>query len=1146
VLPEHTDIPALLRRQITDPVRFTQAVTLAAKDVDLFVEVGPGRVLTGLAGAATDVPAVALDTDDESLAGLLRVVAAAYVVGAAGVHPALFQGRLVRPLAVGAGFQFFASPCEQAPIDELPTVPAVAVSPPAEMVTPQQALPADAPEGPTAGQSTLDVLRQLASERAELPLEMVRGDSLLIDELHLSSITVGQVVNQVARQIGLSAVQAPTNFATATLAELAQALDELTASGQPDDPDRAAPVLGAGTWIRAFSVELEPQEPGQRPPIEAGGHWQVFETGGHPLAEPLRQELERVGAGGGVLVCLPAGCTEEQLEPALLGAQAAASGPQNGRFVLVQQGPGATGIAKTLKLEAPQLRVTVVDTPPAPGAVARVVDEVAATVSYLEAHYDADGSRSVPVLRAMPHSPAQEQPPLDQSDVLLVSGGGKGITAECALALAVASGAALALLGRSDPRDDAELAANLERMAEAGVRLCYVRGDVTDTAQVRAAVEEVTGKLGPVTAILHGAGHNEPAALTGLDMRAIRRTFAPKVDGARALLDAVDPGRLRLFVTFGSIIGRAGLRGEAHYATANDWMADLTREVAARHPNCRAHCLEWSVWSGVGMGERLSVVEGLRQSGITPVSADLGVDALRRLLADPQTPPVVVVSGRVQGLDTVRYEQRELPMLRFVDRLLVDYPGVELITEVTLNAGSDLYLADHRLDDSLLFPAVFGMEAMAQVGAAVTGRTGVPVIENAEFLRPIVIPPDGTTTIRVAAVVSGDDTVDVVVHSEETAFAAEHFRARLRYDGANVPAGSPDQAADGLPPVPLDPATELYPTVMFQGERFQRLRRYHRAAARDVDVDVAAVAGVQWFAGYLPDTLLLGDPGVRDALMHGNQVCVPHATLLPEGIARLYPAGRRLSGDEVLRFAATERSQDGDTYVYDIALRDEAGEMVERWEGLRLRAVRKQDGRGPWTRPLLGPYLERVLGETYGGKVTVAVEPDSAGGSAAGSIEARRAGTALAAGRALGRPVRVRYRPDGRPEVDGGVSISAAHGAGVTLAVAGTGVLACDIEAVAARSAADWAGLLGRHGALAGLVGTELGEDADTAGTRVWAAVECLQKAGQAIDLPLTLLPPERGPWAVFTSGALRIATLVTALHGSEEPVVCAVLGEGA
>ncbi|MEV4258386.1 type I polyketide synthase, partial [Spirillospora sp. NPDC049652] len=114
-LDPDADLRALLRRQIADPVRFGQALELAGKDVDLFVEVGPGRTLSALAGNALDVPAVALDTDDESLSSLLRVVGTAFVLGAPVDHGALFVGRLVRPLEIGADFSFFASPCERAP-----------------------------------------------------------------------------------------------------------------------------------------------------------------------------------------------------------------------------------------------------------------------------------------------------------------------------------------------------------------------------------------------------------------------------------------------------------------------------------------------------------------------------------------------------------------------------------------------------------------------------------------------------------------------------------------------------------------------------------------------------------------------------------------------------------------------------------------------------------------------------------------------------------------------------------------------------------------------------------------------------------------------------------------------------------------------
>ena len=58
---------------------------------------------------------------------------------------------------------------------------------------------------------------------------------------------------------------------------------------------------------------------------------------------------------------------------------------------------------------------------------------------------------------------------------------------------------------------------------------------------------------------------------------------------------------------------------------------------------------------------------------------------------------------------------------------------------------------------------------------------------------------------------------------------------------------------------------------------------------------------------------------------------------------------------------ARERSQDGDSYVYDLEVRDPSGSVVERWEGLTLRAIRKRDGAGPWTPTMLGSYLERNM-----------------------------------------------------------------------------------------------------------------------------------------------------------------------------------------
>ncbi|MGC5530815.1 SDR family NAD(P)-dependent oxidoreductase [Streptomyces sp. SR-10] len=1153
-LAEDTDLCKLLHRQITEPVLFTRAVQEAARDVDLFVEVGPGQVLSSLATGATGVPSVALDTDERSLRGLLRVAGAAYVIGAPLMHERLFTDRLTRPLDLDAEFGFLASPCESVAPDGLSAVPAPGERPANGAVPSGGETHAAADGGPGAGvgepaggegQSAIEVLRALVAERTELPVELVRDDSSLLDDLHMSSITVGQIVNQAATRLGLATAHAPANFATATLAELGEALESLADIGPDGGAGRTPAVLGAASWVRAFAVDLDEEPPAAVRTEASDGDWEVFAAADHPYAEELRNALRSARVGSGVLVCLPPRCRGDRLTPALDGARRALAGEAGQRFVLVQEGLGAAGLAKSLHLEAAHLRTTVVDTPAVDGVVDRIVAEVAATTRFTEACYDAAGTRRVPVLRVLPVRGERTDEVLDASDVLLVTGGGKGITAECALAVADRTGAAVAVVGRSDPAHDEALAANLRRMADRGVRVGYARADVTDPERVCAAVAELTAELGPVTAVLHGAGRNEPAALADLTEEDFKRTLAPKVDGLLAVLKAVDPSALKLLVCFGSVIGRTGLRGEAHYATANERLADLAERFADASPHCRVRCVEWSVWSGVGMGEKLSVVESLAREGITPISPDRGVEMLLRLIADPDVPPVTVVTGRTGEMDTLRRELPPLPLHRFTVAPLVRYHGAELVTEAELNVGTDPYLGDHLLDGNMLLPAVIGMEAMCQVAAAATGWSGVPVLEDVRFLRPVVVPPDGTARVRIAATVTDADTVEVVLHAEESGFLAEHFRARLAYSGLPVPEGPPTPCGPGLGDVPLDPAVDLYGDVLFQGDRFRRLRRFHRVSARHVDADLSVDEVPDWFAAYLPGGLLLADPGMRDALMHGNQVCVPDATLLPSGIDRLYPLAAGADVPKELRYVAVERDREGSTYVYDIAAHAPDGRVVERWEGLRLTAVRKRTRSGSWAAPLLASHMERTVEELTGRRVALAVEPDEGHGPGEASADAGvpRTPTARAASRALGAPAAVTYRPDGRPELSDGMAVSASHLAGWTLcAVADAAAVGCDIERVVARPTAEWEGLLGVHAPLAALAAKETGDSYDTAATAVWTALECLQKAGLTTHAPLSLTPRTIDDWTVFASGGLRVAVLATRLKGVPDPVVVAVL----
>lgn len=70
-------IPALLVEQLTAPVRFTQAVAaLARQGVSLYVEIGPGQVLSGLIRRCDRSATTVSVSDPESLAKLEEVLSA--------------------------------------------------------------------------------------------------------------------------------------------------------------------------------------------------------------------------------------------------------------------------------------------------------------------------------------------------------------------------------------------------------------------------------------------------------------------------------------------------------------------------------------------------------------------------------------------------------------------------------------------------------------------------------------------------------------------------------------------------------------------------------------------------------------------------------------------------------------------------------------------------------------------------------------------------------------------------------------------------------------------------------------------------------------------------------------------------------------
>ena len=1124
-----TDLRALLREQVTSPVRFMEAVDAAADTgVDLWLEVGPGQTLCGLIGEFRNEPPVALDAGGASIRGLLNAVGACFCLGARVAHDELFANRFARPFNLDWNPRFFVNPCELAPADDG-----------ADDVPPEQSSEMSATEEvPIVSQThtALEVVRRLVAERLELPIATVQDESRMLDDLHLNSISVAQLVAEAARHLDIPPPPAPTHYANATLSEIAKALETAADTrGADSDAGEEAQPPGVDEWVREFSVEFVERALPKRDGPSGNGEWRILAPPDHPLKDAVQRSFAHLGAGRGIVVLLPTEPDESRVDLLLDGARAALNGGDDFRFVLVEHGSGAASFARTLHLEAKNLNTCVVDVPlGTPAAVEWILAEALAARGYTEVRYSPDGRRWEPVLRPLVPETDECELPLTKNDVVLVTGGARGITAECALRLARESGARLAIFGRSQPTADHEIVSNLERLKAAGIDFRYYNVDVTDAAAIIEMVREVERELGPVTAILHGAARNVPCLIENLNSQAFSETLAPKIRGAQNLLAAINPDHLRLFITFSSIIARTGLPGEAHYGLANEWLTRLTEQWQHTHPHCRCLAIEWSVWSGVGMGARLGTVDQLAHSGITPIPVEKGLDSLRRLLCRKSTNVAAVVMGRLRDMPTLKVERPELPFWRFLEKPRVYYPRIELVVDAELSTTTDPYLDDHVFRGERLLPAVMGMEAMAEVFMALTETNEPPMFEQVKFERPVVVREGAVNTIRVAALTRAPGCVDVVLRSSETGFQVDHFRAVCRIGGA--PFEATHRSVDSQTRVVIDPEQDLYGRVLFHSGRFRRLLGYRSLRTTECTAEIMPDGTTNWFGRYLPAGLVLGDPGARDAAIHAVQACVPQVTLLPVGVERITGS---LSGHAAELFVhAHERVRIANGFIYDVELTDVEGRVRERWERLHLRAISGAEFKGPWPEGLLTPYVERCLLELVpGADVSVAFERDQQ------SDRRDRSTRAIESAAGAGCVIR---RADGKPETCDGRGVSASHCGDLTMAVAGRSPVGCDLERVVTRPPEIWSDMLGvERFKLAEVISREAQETLDVAATRVWTSVECLKKAGAGMAAPLVFAGVAPNGWILLSSGELKIASCVVKRDGEKEDLAIALLTGG-
>ncbi len=421
---------------------------------------------------------------------------------------------------------------------------------------------------------------------------------------------------------------------------------------------------------------------------------------------PAEQLLSEKTTPAGLLILWPAkGATDSTVATALRLMQVAAPSlrQSNGLLASVSSldgqfgfgsgnlgdplSGGLAGLVKTARHEWPEVHCKAIDL--APGtkpaiAASRIVEEFF-LAGPIEAGITESQCYRLQVEPAPIPSPAL-QSVLKPGDLVVVTGGARGVTAAAVLELAKEFRPTLALLGRtrveeSEPawlssltaegeikkallshlpkntngaagngasgspspkqieaayRDvlaQREIRGHLAQFRAAGAQAVYVAVDARRPEAMAEAIAKLRAQHGPVRGVIHGAGVLADRRIEDKTTEQFDLVYGTKVDGLRNLLAAVGSDDLKVLALFSSYTGRFGRTGQVDYAAANEVLNKLAQAEARRRPQCRVVSFNWGPWNGGMVNDSLRKV--FAAEGIGLIETDAGARLFARDIAAP-------------------------------------------------------------------------------------------------------------------------------------------------------------------------------------------------------------------------------------------------------------------------------------------------------------------------------------------------------------------------------------------------------------------------------------------------------------------------------------------------------------------------------
>ncbi|WP_299803358.1 eicosapentaenoate synthase subunit PfaA [uncultured Shewanella sp.] len=398
---------------------------------------------------------------------------------------------------------------------------------------------------------------------------------------------------------------------------------------------------------------------------------------------------------------------------------------------------------------------------------------------------------------------------LYSTDKILVTGGAKGVTFECALALAKRTQSHFILAGRSElqalpswaagkqtselksaaiahiistgqkptpkqvesavwpVQSSIEINAALAAFSEVGASAEYVSMDVTDSVAITAALN---GRSNEITGLIHGAGVLADKHIQDKTLAELARVYGTKVNGLKALLAALEPSNIKLLAMFSSAAGFYGNTGQSDYAMSNDILNKAALQFTARNPQAKVMSFNWGPWDGGMVNPALKKMFTDRGVYVIPLKA--GAELFATQLLGETGVQLLIGTSMQGGSDTKATETASVKKLNAGEVLTTSHPRagaqktpLQAVTATRLLTPSAMvFIEDHRIGGNSVLPTVCAIDWMREAASDMLGAQ-VKVI-NYKLLKGIVFETDAAQELTLELTPTGEDaTLNALISS---------------------------------------------------------------------------------------------------------------------------------------------------------------------------------------------------------------------------------------------------------------------------------------------------------------------------------------------------------------------------------------------